>query len=78
VVGTFFGALTLRTRSREIMLPLLLFPIAVPAMLAVVQATTLVLTGEGSPSMWLKLLAGYDVVFTTAALLLFPVVLHAE
>jgi heme exporter protein B len=78
VVGTFFGALTLRTRSREIMLPLLLFPIAVPAMLAVVQATTLVLTGEGSPLMWLKLLAGYDVVFTTAALLLFPVVLHAE
>jgi heme exporter protein B len=78
VVGTFFGALTLRTRSREIMLPLLLFPVAVPAMLSVVQATTLVLTGEGSPSMWLKLLAGYDVVFTTAALLLFPVVLHAE
>jgi heme exporter protein B len=78
VVGTFFGALTLRTRSREIMLPLLLFPVAVPAMLSVVQATTLVLTGEGSPFMWLKLLAGYDVVFTTAALLLFPVVLHAE
>jgi heme exporter protein B len=78
VVGTFFGALTLRTRSREVMLPLLLFPIAVPAMLCVVQATTLILTGEASPSMWLKLLAGYDVVFTTASLLLFPVVLNAE
>ena len=78
VVGTFFGALTLRTRSREVMLPLLLFPIAVPAMLCVVQATTLVLTGEASPGMWLKLLAGYDVVFTTASLLLFPVVLNAE
>jgi heme exporter protein B len=78
VVGTFFGALTLRSRSREVMLPLLLFPIAVPAMLAVVQATTLVLTGEGSPSMWLKILGGYDVVFTVASLLLFEVVLHAE
>lgn len=78
VVGTFFGALTLRSRSREVMLPLLLFPIAIPAMLAVVQATTLILTGEGSPSMWLKILGGYDVVFTVASLLLFEVVLHAE
>lgn len=78
VVGTFFGALTMRTRNREIMLPLLLFPVAVPAMLAVVQATTLVLTGEGSPNMWLKILAGYDVVFTVASVLLFEVVLHAE
>jgi heme exporter protein B len=78
VVGTFFGALSMRTRNREIMLPLLLFPIAVPAMLAVVQATTLVLTGEGSPAMWLKLLAGYDVVFTLAGILLFETVLNAE
>lgn len=78
VVGTFFGALTLRSRSREVMLPLLLFPLAIPAMLAMVQATTLVLTGEGSASMWLKILAGYDVVFTVASLVLFEVVLHAE
>lgn len=78
VVGTFFGALTMRTRSREVMLPLLLFPIAVPAMIAMVQATTFILTGEGSPDLWIKLLAGYDVVFTTASLLLFETVLHAE
>jgi heme exporter protein B len=78
VVGTFFGALTLRTRSRETMLPLLLFPIAVPAMIAMVQATTYILTGEASPAIWIKLLAGYDVVFTTASLLLFEVVMHAE
>jgi heme exporter protein B len=68
----------MRTRSREVMLPLLLFPIAVPAMIAMVQATTSILTGEGSPSLWMKLLAGYDVVFTTASLLLFETVLHAE
>ena len=78
VVGTFFGALTMRTRSREVMLPLLLFPIAVPAMIAMVQATTFILTGEGSPDLWMKLLGGYDVVFTTASLLLFETVLHAE
>jgi heme exporter protein B len=78
VVGTFFGALTMRTRSREVMLPLLLFPIAVPAMIAMVQATTFILTGEASPDLWMKLLAGYDVVFTTASVLLFETVLHAE
>jgi len=78
VVGTFFGALTMRTRSREVMLPLLLFPIAVPAMIAMVQATTSILTGEASPDLWIKLLAGYDVVFTTASVLLFETVLHAE
>ena len=78
VVGTFFGALTMRTRSREVMLPLLLFPIAVPAMIAMVQATTFILTGEASPNLWVKLLAGYDVVFTTASVLLFETVLHAE
>ena len=37
VNGTFFAAISLRTRSREIMLPLLLFPISIPALLAMVQ-----------------------------------------
>jgi len=48
VNGTFFAAISLRTRSREIMLPLLLFPISVPALLGMVNATTAVLTGEYS------------------------------
>jgi heme exporter protein B len=78
VNGTFFAALSIRTRNREVMLPLLLFPISVPAILAMVQATTLVLTGEDSPTMWIKLLAGYDIVFTTLGLLMFEPVLNAE
>lgn len=76
--GTFFAALSLRTRNREVMLPLLLFPISIPALLAMVQATTAILSGENSPEMWIKILAGYDVVFTVAGLLLFETVLHAE
>ncbi len=48
VNGTFFAAMSLRTRSREIMLPLLLFPISIPALLAMVQATTAILTGEAA------------------------------
>jgi heme exporter protein B len=78
VNGTFFAALSIRTRSREVMLPLILFPISIPAVLAMVEATTLILTGEASPGFWIRLLLTYDVVFTTASLLLFEIVLHAE
>ena len=78
VNGTFFAAMSLRTRSREIMLPLLLFPISIPALLATVNATSLILTGEASAKVWIVLLLAYDVVFTTGCLLLFEIVLHAE
>jgi heme exporter protein B len=78
VNGTFFAAISLRTRSREIMLPLLLFPISIPALLATVGATSAILTGEFSARFWIVLLAAYDVVFTTGCLLLFETVLQAE
>lgn len=76
--GTFFAALGLRTRNRELMLPLVLFPISIPALLAMVQATTAVLTGESDPGLWVKDLFGYDLIFTTICLLLFETVLNAE
>jgi heme exporter protein B len=78
VNGTFFAALSVRTRNREIMLPLLLFPITIPALLAMVEATGAILTGELSAKFWLVLLVAYDVVFTIASLVLFESVLHAE
>ena len=76
--GTFFAAMSIRTRSREVMLPLILFPVSIPALLAMVSATTAILTGEGAARFWVVLLAVYDVVFTTVCLLLFETVLHAE
>ncbi|HSL69829.1 MAG TPA: heme exporter protein CcmB, partial [Longimicrobiales bacterium] len=78
VNGTFFAALSVRTRSREVMLPLILFPISIPALLGMVEGTTAILTGESSPRLWISLLLVYDVVFTTICLLLFETVLHAE
>lgn len=81
VNGTFFAALGLRTRNRELLLPLLLLPISLPALLAMVQATTGILTGDLDPlqvDTWVKQLAGYDVIFTTVCLLLFSTVLNAE
>ena len=76
--GTFFAALGLRTRNREVMLPLVLFPISLPALLAMVQASTNILSGEYEPAIWIKLLAGYDIIFTTACLLLFELTIQAE
>jgi heme exporter protein B len=78
VNGTFFAALSLRTRSREIMLPLILFPISIPALIAMVDATTLILTGDDSPVFWIRLLGVYDLVFTSVCLVLFEAVLNAE
>lgn len=76
--GTFFGALSIRTRNRELLLPLLLFPIFIPALLGMVQGTSAVLLGDADPVLWIKLLAGYDIIFTTACILLFETVLQAE
>lgn len=76
--GTFFAALSIRSRNRELLLPLILFPIFMPALLAMVLAISAILTGDSDPALWIKLLAGYDVIFTTISLLLFETILNAE
>jgi heme exporter protein B len=81
VNGTFFAALGLRARNRELLLPLILLPLSLPALLMMVQATTGVLTGDMDPiylQSWIKQLAGYDIIYTTICILLFETVLNAE
>jgi len=78
VNGVFFAALSIRTRNRELLLPLILFPIFIPALLGMVMSASAILTGEGDATMWIKFLAGYDVAFTTLCMMLFEVILHAE
>jgi heme exporter protein B len=43
-----------------------------------VEATTAILLGDSEPGLWIKLLVGYDIIFTTVSLLLFSTVLNAE
>ncbi len=76
--GTFFAALGLRTRNRELLLPLILFPISIPALLGMMEATTAILTGEFEPGQWIRLLIAYNIAFTTVCLLLFETALNAE
>ena len=49
-----------------------------PALLAMVNGTSNILLGDNEPDFWIKLLTGYDIVFTTVCLLLFEIVLNAE
>jgi heme exporter protein B len=70
-VGTLFAAMLVRSRSRDVMLPILLYPITVPVIIAGVRGTAaLVATppDEVMATMWIGLLACFDVVFVTVAL----------
>ena len=81
VNGTFFAAFGLRARNRELLLPLIFLPLSIPAVLMMVQATTGVLTAELDPIQirtWITQLAGFDIIYTTAGILLFETILNAE
>jgi heme exporter protein B len=77
-IGTLLAAMTAHLRAREVMLPLLLLPLTVPVILASVRATEAILTGGGlgEVSHWLKLLAGFDVIFVVVCPLAFEFVLE--
>ncbi len=79
VIGTLFSAVTANNRLRELMLPLLVFPMTLPALIACVQLTSLILLGEplGDSIAWLRLLFGFDVIFTLLGAVLLEVVLLA-
>jgi heme exporter protein CcmB len=70
-VGTLFAAMLVRARSRDVLLPVLLYPITVPVMIAGVRGTAALLQPEfdaGIVRFWLALLVCFDVVFVTLAL----------
>ena len=65
VVGTLFSAMAVQTRSREIMLPVLFFPVVLPVIIAAVEASTRAVGGETFVGLgrWLPLIAVFDAVF---------------
>ena len=70
-VGTLFSAMLVRARSRDVLLPVLLYPITVPVIIAGVRATAELLRPEGELALvrfWVALLVALDVVFVTLAL----------
>jgi heme exporter protein B len=77
-VGTLFSAIAVHTRAREVMLPILLFPIVVPLMIAAVKTTGGLLDGQPLSEMrnWLNLLVGFDVIFLTVSYMTFDYVVE--
>jgi len=70
-VGTLFAAMLVRARTRDVLLPILLYPITVPVMIAGVRGTSALLASppdESMATMWIALLVSFDVVFVTLAL----------
>lgn len=70
-VGTLFAAMLVRSRTRDVMLPILLYPITVPVIIAGVRGTSALLQAtpdEPMATMWITLLVCFDVVFVTLAL----------
>ena len=78
-VGTLFSALTVQIRAREVMLPVLLLPLAVPVMIAAVEATRGALNADPFTmyAQWLELLAIFNVIFTVASFWLFELILDS-
>jgi heme exporter protein B len=78
VLGTIMSAMTLRARARELLLPLVLFPLMIPVILATIQCFGAVLRiGEiGDALPWLRLLIGFDVIFLTLGVLVFDWVIE--
>ena len=77
-VGTLLSSMAVQTRTRDVLLPILLFPVAIPVFIAAVRASTGFLQGIDMAEIqpWLSLLITYDIVFTAVAFMVFDYVVE--
>nr|WP_217911523.1 heme exporter protein CcmB [Myxococcus sp. AM011] len=72
--GTVYAAISSNARARDVLLPLLLFPLVIPALLSLAKATSLVLQGDPMNQLgsWLGLLLGFNLIYWGVGFVLFP------
>jgi heme exporter protein B len=77
-VGTLFSAMAVHTRAREVLLPILLFPVVIPVMLASVKLTGAILDGVPFADVqnWFSLLVAFDLIFMALSVILFDYVME--
>ena len=75
-VGTLFAAMAAATRARELLLPILVFPLIVPVVIGAVRATGTLLVPAANEPPWLGLIAAFDVIFLTVSMLTFEYVVE--
>jgi len=78
IIGTLFAAITVNTRTREVMLPILHFPVAIPIIIGAVQATAALLQGQGWDAVWgwLRMIIAFDIIFLVVSLLTFEYIIE--
>lgn len=78
VVGTLLAAMAVQVRTRDILLPILLFPLVVPLLIAAVKASNGYLQGFALPEIlpWLNLILVYDVIFIAIAFMTFDFIVE--
>jgi heme exporter protein B len=77
-IGTLLATMAVQTRTRDILLPILLFPVVIPLLIAAVKASGGFLNGSPAAEIrpWINLLLVYDVIFTAAAFMVFDFVVE--
>lgn len=77
-VGTLLSAMAVQTRTRDVLLPILLFPLAIPVLIPAVKASAGFLQGDPMENIWsaLNLLIAYDIIFTALAYMVFDYVVE--
>ena len=78
VVGTLLAAMAVQSRTRDVLLPILLFPVVIPVLIAAVKASGGFLTGDDAASIraWVNLLIVYDSIFVAIAFMVFDYVVE--
>lgn len=75
-ISTIFAAVASTTRAREIMLPLLVFPVLIPVVIGAVRATQSIVAPVANDAPWPGLLAAFDVIFVTLSAVVFQFVVE--
>src|SRR5438105_8815744 len=78
VIGTMFSAMTVNLRLRELMLPVLVYPMIIPVLMGAIQLTTLLVAGDpidAENQTWLRVLVAFDMIFTLLSVTLVETVL---
>ncbi|KAF0109978.1 MAG: heme exporter protein B [Chloroflexi bacterium] len=78
VTGTLLSSLSLQLRSREMLLPVLLFPVVIPLLLSAIRATSILLEGGSQTELntWLVLLFSYDLIFLAISVMVFDKIIE--
>jgi heme exporter protein B len=75
-IGTLFSAIAAATQARELLLPILVFPLIVPVVIGAVRATGTLMVPSINEPPWLGLMAAFDVIFLSVSMLMFEYVIE--